>query len=240
MARQPRLSVPGLPHLLIWRAHQGVDLFPQAADKLDFLHLMAQCVRAQPLQWHGYVLLPQQVWLLLTPLAEGAVSRTMQALGRSYVRRYNLRHGHVGTLWEGRFRGTVLQPETELLPALLCLGALPVRLGLARTAAEYAWSSHGHCAGLRHDPALSAAPAYWQLGNTPFEREAAYVALAAQGLSEAAQQRLEQAALKGWALGSPDFVALLQQQTARRLQPVRSGRPRREQGSAAQPQPQPS
>jgi len=237
MARQPRLSVPGLPHLLILRGHQGIDLFPQAADHLDFLQLLAQSVRVHLLQWHGYVLLPQQVRLLLTPQADGALSRAMQALGRSYVRRYNLRHGHAGTLWEGRFRGTVLQPETELLPALLSLDTQPVRLVVARTAAEYPWSSHGHYAGLRLDPALSAPPAYWQLGNTPFEREAAYAALAAQGLSEAAQQRLEQAAFKGWALGSPAFVAQLQQQTARRLQPAQRGRPRLEPGRAAQPQP---
>ncbi len=228
MARLPRLSVPGLPHLLIWRAHHGGELFADASDRLAFLELLTEAVRLQPLHWHGYVLLAQQVRLLLTPLAEGAVSRAMQALGRSYVRRYNLRHGQVGTLWEGRFRGTVLQPETELLPALLSLDTQPVRLGLARTTAEYAWSSHGHYAGLRHEPALSVPAVYWQLGNTPFEREAAYAALAARGLSEAAQQRLEQAALKGWALGSPDFVAQLQQQTARRLQPASRGRPRLE------------
>lgn len=228
MARLPRLSVPGLPHLLIWRAHHGGELFADASDRLAFLELLTEAVRVQPLHWHGYVLLAQQVRLLLTPLAEGAVSRAMQALGRSYVRRYNLRHGQVGTLWEGRFRGTVLQPETELLPALLSLDTQPVRQGLVRTAPEYAWSSHGHYAGLRHEPALSVPAVYWQLGNTPFEREAAYAALAARGLSEAAQQRLEQAALKGWALGSPDFVAQLQQQTARRLQPASRGRPRLE------------
>ena len=232
MARLPRLSVPGLPHLLIWRAHHGGELFADASDRLAFLELLTEAVRVQPLHWHGYVLLAQQVRLLLTPLAEGAVSRAMQALGRSYVRRYNLRHGQVGTLWEGRFRGTVLQPETELLPALLSLDTQPVRQGLVRTAPEYAWSSHGHYAGLRHEPALSVPAVYWQLGNTPFEREAAYAALAARGLSEAAQQRLEQAALKGWALGSPDFVAQLQQQTARRLQPASRGRPRLEPGGA--------
>ena len=53
------------------------------------------------------------------------------------------------------------------------------------------------------------------------------MALVQQGLSEASQQRLEQAALKGWVLGSPDFVAQLQQLTPRRLQPVPRGRPRR-------------
>jgi len=227
MARQPRLSLSGWPHLLIWRAHPGLELFHDAADRQVFLQLLTEAVRAQPLQWHGYVLLAQQVRLLLTPLADGAVSRTMQALGRSYVRHYNLRHDHTGTLWEGRFRGTVLQPEAELLPALLSLDTQAQRQGQARTAAETPWSSHAHYAGLRHDPALSAPPAYWQLGNTPFEREAAYVALVQQGLSEAAQQRLEQAALKGWVLGSPDFVAQLQQLTPRRLQPAQRGRPRR-------------
>ena len=140
MARQPRLSLSGWPHLLIWRAHPGLELFHDATDRQVFLQLLAQAVRAQPLQWHGYVLLAQQVRLLLTPLADGAVSRTMQALGRSYVRHYNLRHDHTGTLWEGRYRATVLAPD-RVLPALVLLDHEPVRLGLAPSPEAWAWST---------------------------------------------------------------------------------------------------
>jgi putative transposase len=101
----------------------------------------------------------------------------------------------------------------------------PVRDGLVAEARDYPWSSHGHYAGLRHDRLLTPHPLYWALGNTPFDREAAYAELVRAGVSGADQATLTDATLHGWAIGDARFLESLQKTTDRRVHKARPGRP---------------
>jgi len=92
-------------------------------------------------------------------------------------------------------------------------------------ARDFPWSSHGHYAGLRHDKLLTPHPLYWQLGNTPFAREAAYVELVRAGVRAADQMALTEATLRGWAAGDEDFLDSLQKSTDRRVVKAKAGRP---------------
>ena len=98
----------------------------------------------------------------------------MQTLGRQYVRCFNTRHQRSGTLWEGRFRASLIEGARFGLVCQQYLERLPVAMGQAPTPAHYLWSSARHHLGLEHEPGLQPQPAYWALGNTPFEREAAW------------------------------------------------------------------
>ena len=156
----------------------------------------------------------------------------MQAAGRRHVQYFNRRHARTGTLWEGRYRSTVLQPERYLLACMVYLDLNPVRAGLVQQPADYAWSSHAHWLGLRNDRWLTPHALYWALGNTPFAREAAYAALVQAGLGASVQTALTDSALSGWALGDTEFLAGLQQQTLRRVTRGMPGRPRMEKNHA--------
>ena len=101
----------------------------------------------------------------------------------------------------------------------------PVRAGLVIDPRDFAWSSHAHYAGLRHDRLLTPHPLYWELGNTPFAREAAYVELVRAGVRAADQSALTEATLRGWAAGDADFLEALQKNTERRVLPAKAGRP---------------
>jgi putative transposase len=90
---------------------------------------------------------------------------------------------------------------------------------------DYLWSSFAHYAGQRNDPLVSPHPLYWEMGNTPFAREAAYQTMVQAGVEGGAQQALTDATLRGWALGEPDFVADLQKRTVRRISKSKAGRP---------------
>ena len=149
----------------------------------------------------------------------------MQAVGRGYVRYFNDRQGRTGTLWEGRYRSTLIQPERYLLACMALIDLAPVRAGLADAADAFAWSSYGHYAGLRHDRSLSPHPLCWQLGNTPFAREARYADLVRSGLTAPDEASLTEATLRGWAAGDAQFLASLQKATARRVVKARAGRP---------------
>jgi len=175
---------------------------------------------------HAYVLMDNHFHLLLTPQKEGAVSLMMQAIGRSYVRLFNQLHGRSGTLWEGRYRSTLVQSERYLLACMVYIDLNPVRAGMVAQAADHPWSSHAHYLGRRVDRLITPHPLFWDLGNTPFEREAAYAELVHAGLSANQQSALTDSALRGWALGEADFIATLQEKSSRRPQKSKPGRPR--------------
>lgn len=227
VARLPRLALAGHPHHVLQRGTNREPIFRDAQDRSRFLGMLAEAAQASGVALHAYVLLDDHFHLLLTPATDDGLPTLMQALGRRYVRHYNVRHGRRGTLWEGRYRAAPLQADRLMLPAMVFIDQHPVRSGLAGEAAEYPWSSHGHYVGLRHDGFLTPPPALWQLANTPFGREAAYRDRVAQGLDPESVQALTHSARQGWALGDPDFLAELQRLQPRRLSPARRGRPRR-------------
>src|SRR5205085_1121878 len=130
-----------------------------------------------------------------------------------------------GALWDGRFRATVVDPG-HAVDAGRWVEWAPVRGGLAGAPAEYPWSSAPHHAGFRMDADITEHPSYWQLGNTPFDREAAYRGLLEQPLPRAMEARLEDAAQKGWAFGDAAFVRQLSDEAPRRVAPLARGRPR--------------
>lgn len=225
MARLPRLTVPGLPHHLIQRGNNRQQIFLAPADFQFYLELLQEHATQFGVAVHAYVLMPNHVHLLATPRTQDALPKMMQAVGRRYVRRFNDSYGRTGTLWEGRYRSTMVQAERYLLACMVYVDLNPVRAGLVSQASDYAWSSHGHYAGLRMDPLITPHPLVWALGNTPFAREAAYVALVQQGVGAKQLQDLTQSALRGWALGDERFVAELQLRTNRRVVKGKAGRP---------------
>ena len=188
---------------------------------------LAGICRQGPLAIHAYVLMPDHFHLLLTPGDAPALSHSMQSLGRRYVRWFNERHQRSGTLWEGRFRSTVLEPERYLLDCMRYIELNPVRSALVADAASYPWSSMAHHLGLRVDPLITDPPQFWSLGNTPFERQAAYGRLCAAPLDPQVLEQLRASIQRGWPLGTREFLDALARKTARPLVRRPVGRPRR-------------
>jgi putative transposase len=130
-----------------------------------------------------------------------------------------------GTLWEGRYKSTLIQTERYLLACMAYIDLNPVRADMVAQARDYPWSSHAHYVGLRADKLLTPHALVWALGNTPFAREATYAELVQAGISAGQQQALTDSALRGWALGGPEFVENLQKKTTRRVSKATAGRP---------------
>ena len=225
MARLPRLTVTGYPHHVILRGNNRQDIFKTSADYQRMLNLLEEHSRVQGVDVHAYVLMGNHLHLLLTPQQDQALPKMMQAVGRSYVQTFNKVHGRTGTLWEGRYRSTLIQTDRYLLACMAYIDLNPVRAHMVAQPEEYAWSSYGHYAGRRTDRLITPHALYWGLGNTPFAREAAYAELVHAGISADQQGALTDATLSGWALGDPGFVANLQTQTQRRLLKTKAGRP---------------
>ncbi len=225
MARLPRLTVTGYPHHVILRGNDRQDIFRNTADYQRMLDLFEQHSREQGVEIHAYVLMTNHLHLLLTPLQDQSLSKMMQAVGRSYVQIFNKVHGRTGTLWEGRYRSTLIQTERYLLACMAYIDLNPVRATMVAQPEDYVWSSYGHYAGRRHDRLITPHALYWGLGNTPFAREAAYAEMVHAGIQADQQRALTDATLSGWALGDAKFIDGLKAQTPRRLSKDRAGRP---------------
>jgi len=225
MARLPRLALAGHLHHVLHRGNDRQTVCADAAD-FDVLRDSIQTAAGQfGVALHAYVLLPDHFHLLLTPPNASSLPLMMQALGRRYVRYFNNRHHRTGGLWDGRFKSTVLQPERFGLEAMVFMDTHPLRAGLAVVHPAHPWSSSLHYCGASVDKHITALPAYWQLGNTPFAREAAYTRLLQEGVGTRQIEALAASVNRGWALGDPDFIDGLQKLTARRLRKSVPGRP---------------
>lgn len=225
MARLPRLTIAHYPHHLLQRGNNREAICKDRADYdilLTLLHTQAQHCEVAI---HAYVLMDNHFHLLATPHSDTGLPTLMQAVGRSYVRYFNQRYQRSGTLWEGRYRCTVVQPERYLLACMAYIDLNPVRRALVGRALDYPWSGHAHHLGLRNDPLITPHTLFWALGNTPFARQAAYAALVQNGLTPQELRQISQSAHCGWVLGDSAFIAALQAHTTRRLTKGRPGRP---------------
>lgn len=225
MARLARLALPGFAHHLIQR---GLNRQAIVADDIDRERLLAELRESAALHKvaiHAYVLMDNHLHLLATPATAEGLSRMMQSLGRRYVAAFNKRHGRTGTLWDGRFRAAPLEAGAHLLTCMRFIELNPQRSGWHIAPEDYRWSSAAHHLGRRRDPLVFDHALFWGLGNTPFEREAAYRAWLEQGVAEDEGRRLADSALKGWPLGSAAFLRELGEESARPVAPRRRGRP---------------
>ena len=226
MARLPRLSLATYPHLVTQRGNNGQAIASSTADYQMLLALLDENARKFGVAIHAYVLMGNHFQLLATPSSVDGLPQMMQALGRRYVRYFNDRHDRSGTLWEGRYRCSVIQPERHLLDAMAYLDLNPVRAGLAQDAAGWPWSSHAHYVGATVDRLVTPHPLYWQIGNTPFERERAWGERVRTGIAQVRRDALTESLLGGWALGDAAFVADLEKRAGRRAIKGKAGRPR--------------
>ena len=227
MARLPRLVVPHQPHHMIQRGHDHQTIFRDTDDHVVFLERLKEGAKRFKVAIHAYVLMPDHVHLLATPSDSEGLARMMQWIGRYYVPYFNQKYQRSGTLWQGRYKATVLDAEAYLLLCSRYIELNPVRSGQVAAPADYPWSSYQHHIGAKPDGLITDHTVYWALGNTPFDREIAYKEMTEQMLDPTQIKAITDATLKGWALGADEFKTGLEKSVSRRVSPAKRGRPAR-------------
>jgi putative transposase len=225
MARQPRLAIAGELHHMLLRGHNGSDVFGDDTDRAAFVDLLREPAARQGVAIHAYALISAEIHLLATPTEAESLGRLMQSIGRRYVSVYNRRHARRGTLWDGRFRNSVVDSRTLLLPAILHIETLPVRAGLVASAQDWSWSSAAHHVGRCRDPLVTEHALYWRLGNTPFEREQAHTLALLEAQQTAEDPGWHHAVSRSLVLGPAAFGDRVGELLGRPISPRRRGRP---------------
>ena len=216
MARLPRLAVPDLPYHVTQRGNRRQAVFFKAADRAMYLALLREHTQRFGVEVLAYCLMTNHVHLIVVPRHEGTLTRAIGETHRRYTRAINFREGWRGYLWQGRF-GSVALDEPHLVAAVRYVERNPVTAGLVSRAADYPWSSaRAHVQGTL-DPVLTSHALQTQITD--------WAGFLQDPADDALGHRLASQGSIGRPLGSPNFLAHLEQLTGRRLRRGRPGRP---------------
>ena len=142
MARLPRYVIPGQPQHIIQRGNNRQVIFAAEGDYQFFRDAMIEAAGRFGLAIHAYVWMTNHIHLLATPTHTDSISKTFQSVGGKYVKYFNHTYRRSGTLWEGRYRATVVDSERFLLSVMRYIELNPVRAGMVGHPRDYPWSSH--------------------------------------------------------------------------------------------------
>ena len=225
MPRPRRLELPGVPLHVIQRGNNRAACFFGDVDRRFYLKCLQRSASGAGCDIHAYVLMTNHVHLLVTPRESGAVGTMLQEMGRRYVRVINTLHGRTGTLWEGRFKSSLVDTEAYLLTCHRYIELNPVRAGLVSHPSAYVWSSHAHYAGIKIDRLISEHTAFFALGSDDAARRAAFRDLFRHHLDDKTLAQIREAINAGCGLGSEAFLEDMETKLGRRVRPPRQGRP---------------
>jgi len=226
MARLPRYAIANQPQHIIQQGRDGQQIFFEDQDYQYFHDCLDAAAYNYQLEVHAYVLMPDHVHILATPGNTDSISRTTQSIGRNYVQYFNESYSGSGTLWEGRYRATVVESKQYLLDCSRYIEMNPVRNGLVSKPADYRWSSYAQNALGKVDEMITAHKQYQQLGDDDKSRVKAYRAMFKQKLSAEMVQQITDATLKGWVLGDSKFARKIEKLSGRRATQLPKGRPK--------------
>ena len=164
MARLPRCVVPGVPQHVIQRGNNRGCIFHNVKDYLFYLEKLLYASQENECKIHSYVLMTNHTHLLVTPAHENIISRMQQAIGRYYVQYFNHHYCRTGTLWEGRYKATLVDEKNYLFACMRYIEMNPVRARMVKNPTEYRWSSYHFNALGKTDLLITPHEEYLLLG----------------------------------------------------------------------------
>ena len=142
MPRRRRVHLDGGPLHIVQRGHNREPCFFAEEDYSSYLHWLGEALDEAECKLHAYVLMTNHVHLLLTPRKAEAVQKLIISLGRRYVQYFNRSYRRTGTLWDSRYKSSLVQAETYLLACQRYIELNPVRAALGDDPAHYHWTSY--------------------------------------------------------------------------------------------------
>lgn len=232
MARQARLFIPNCPMVLELQGVAGQDVF-KTRDAFSVFHAqLPLSALEEGISLHAYCMVPAQALLMVSSHQAASVGRFVQNLNRHFSPALRqVQDVQSSAVWEPRFKSTVIQPGLRSLKACLFVEQLAARATGTPDLATYPWSSFAAHAGVVNEAWLVDLPAYWQLGNTPFERQSRYRQFSEQGLGDRDGATLEASLQKGWLWADDEFCVEIQELANRPVRPRPRGRPLKAAGS---------
>ena len=227
MPKRPRIHLPGFPLHVIQRGHNRDACFFAEDNYLAYREWLGEAIKTAGCQLHAYVQMTNHVHLLLTPPEPEAIPRLMISLGRRYVQYINKTYRRTGTLWDSRYKSSLVQAEEYLLRCQRYIELNPVRAGMVDDPAHYRWSSYRANGLGQVDSLLTPHAVYSDLGPNNTDRLDTYRALFRPELDAVAITDIRMALDQGQTLGDSRFLDQIERAIGLRRAPRPRGRPRK-------------
>ena len=227
MPRRTRLNLTDVPQHIIQRGNNRQATFFAEEDYRFYLDCLLEAARKYGCEVYAYVLMTNHVHLLASAQQPYALSRMMQHLGRRFVQYINHVYRRSGTLWEGRFKASLVDTETYFLRCSRYIECNPVRARMVVAPADYRWSSYrAHALGTP-DKLVAMHEQYERLGKIDGERQLAYRDLFRSELDSTELSEIRDTVNRGWPLGGERFKDQIERALACAARPPKRGRPAR-------------
>jgi putative transposase len=227
MPRKPRFFLPGIPVHAVQRGHSREPVFYEDGDYQAYLYWLGEAARRYGCAIHAYVLMTNHVHVLVTPADEDGISQMMQYVGRRYVPYINRTYGTSGTLWEGRYKASLVQEEAYLLTCMRYIELNPVRADMVKSPAHYRWSSYRSNGQGKEDKLLTPHETYMALGRTLEKRGEAYRELFKAHLDIGMLDAINAAWQTGTPLGNEYFRDKIERKLKCKVGYSKRGRPKK-------------
>lgn len=225
MPRKPRFFVKDMAVHIVQRGHSRNPVFFENSDHQIYLDFLYDASRRHKCDIHAYVLMTNHIHLLVTPGNTEGISRLMQAVNRLYVPHFNYTYGTSGSIWEGRFKASLINDEEYLLTCMRYIELNPVRANMVRLPDEYCWSSYGYNALGDLNELITPHSIYQAIGSNMEQRLASYKALFKNHLDTDAIADIRKSCQTGTPLGNDRFREKIEQQLNCKVGHSARGRP---------------
>ncbi len=229
MPRYPRLFLPNYPLHIVQRGHDRQAVFAAHADYQFYLDNLAEMRATLEIRVYGYCLMTNHVHLIVAPGDDTqAVSKMLKVLAARQTRRVNKIERRSGTLWEGRFKASLIDSDNYLLACHRYVDLNPVRASIVNSPEHYRWSSYREHAGIAAAQSIDMSPAYTALGSTGATRCRAYREFVAAGINDRELGQIRVATKRNQIIGTDEFRHRIEQRIGRRISARGQGRPKTE------------
>lgn len=232
MPRMGRVVLANFPHHLVQRGHNRQVVFAEPEDFQRYLSDLRELKDAFGVRVYAYCLMTNHVHLLLAPDDSIAgLGLLMKALAARATRYRNKLEGRSGTLWESRYKSSVVQSDAYLLACCRYIELNPVRACMVADAADYPWSSYR--ARVSAEPEncwLDVDPCFAALGDTHEARCRRYEDFVRQSIPLDELKLIRDSLQRGQLTGTSRFVDEVERILGLRIERRGQGRPRTDNG----------
>jgi len=228
MPRKPRFFLPNIPVHVVIRGNARQVVFAEDTDRKVYLDWLKAATEKEKVNIHAYVLMDNHVHILLSTNEPHNISRVMQHIGRKYVPYFNHKYGKSGTLWEGRFKGSMIESEQYLLCCYRYIELNPVRANMVKRPEEWRWSSYACNAYGEKDKLIKPHEVYLMIHKDKNKRVDYYRGSFKQVLEPSLINDLRSAVQTGTPLGNDRFKEEVEQLLGVKVGYAKRGRPKNE------------
>ena len=227
MPRYPRLFLPHMPLHIVQRGHDRQPVFVERKDYEYYLANLKEMKNELEIRIYAYCLMTNHVHLLIAPQEKTeSVSQLLRVLAGRQTRYVNKLEKRTGTLWEGRFKASLIESETYLLACYRYVDLNPVRATMVAVPDDYEWSSYRHHITPSKNHWLDQSDAYQALGTSESERSISYRKFVSMGIGKTELATIRTAVKRNQVTGTARFAENLARRTGRRISTQGQGRPK--------------